>query len=331
MENILKNLISKDLSINSISKITGKSYSTIRYWLKKYNLYTNFKSFKEIGKKEVGEYKYCPICKKNCKIIDFYIRSDSKGTTTYCKKCSNKKTVIRLKNIRKINRINNPQTSEEVGKKISDGLKLFYKNNPDNHPWKNSNKLKSVPCENFKNVLNQMNIKYIEEFTISNDRFFSVDVAIPQYKIVIEINGNQHYNKDGSLKEYYQLRHDFIENLGYKVYEFHYSLFFNNEKMINLINSVLENKKLFDFDYDKYLFDKLNRIKIKKERKYKLCECGDKINMRSITCNSCASLKKRKVERPLKSILTEDVKFFGYTETGKKYGVSRTTIKKWLN
>ena len=327
MKEILNELINNGLSIHSISKNTGKSYSTIRYWLKKYNLSTDFKSFREIDKKEIGEYKYCPMCEKNSKIIEeFYKRSDNRGYSTYCKKCSNKKSLDRLKNIRKINRIDNPLTSKDISRKISDGLKLFYKNNPDKHPWKKNNKFKSVPCENLKSILKEMNIEYIEEFNISDTRFFSVDVILPQYKIVIEVNGNQHYNKDGTLKEYYQLRHDFIENLGYEVYELHYSLFFDKEKMINLIKSTLENKKLFNFDYDEYLLNQLNRVK----KSHKLCECGKNIKTKSIKCNTCASFERRKIERPSFKILFDDVEKLGYTSTGRKYGVSRTTIKKWL-
>ena len=131
MKEILNELINNGLSIHSISKNTGKSYSTIRYWLKKYNLSTDFKSFREIDKKEIGEYKYCPMCEKNSKIIEeFYKRSDNRGYSTYCKKCSNKKSLDRLKNIRKINRIDNPLTSKDISKKISDGLNKILSLNP---------------------------------------------------------------------------------------------------------------------------------------------------------------------------------------------------------
>lgn len=326
---ILKDFLNNGSSIHTISKITGKSYSTIRYWLKKYNFFTNFKSFKDIDAKKIEDYKYCSMCKKSVKITEYYIRSDNKKPSTYCKICSNEKRKINSSDVRKQFRKNNPLSLEEIGEKISNGIKNYYKNNPEKHPWKNNNKFKSVPCENFKKILNEMNIKYIDEFVVSDKRLFSVDILIPEYKIIFEINGNQHYNKDGTLKEYYQIRHDFIINLGYKIYELHYSLFFNKEKMINLITSILaDNKELFDFDYNEYLVKKLNRIK--KEKKYKLCVCGKKINIKSDNCNSCTSIKRRKVIRPPYQILEEDIKLLGYTATGKKYGVSRTSIKKWL-
>lgn len=56
---ILKDFLNNGSSIHTISKITGKSYSTIRYWLKKYNFFTNFKSFKDIDAKKIEDYKYC--------------------------------------------------------------------------------------------------------------------------------------------------------------------------------------------------------------------------------------------------------------------------------
>lgn len=43
----LKDFIDQKLSIRQILKLTNKSYTTIRYWLKQHNLKTHYKSFKE--------------------------------------------------------------------------------------------------------------------------------------------------------------------------------------------------------------------------------------------------------------------------------------------
>jgi hypothetical protein len=40
-------------------------------------------------------------------------------------------------------------------------------------------------------------------------------------------------------------------------------------------------------------------------------------------------LHKRKVVRPLKEQLEKEIKEFGFTATGRKYGVSDNTIRKW--
>ena len=41
-------------------------------------------------------------------------------------------------------------------------------------------------------------------------------------------------------------------------------------------------------------------------------------------------IKNRRVERPLKEVLLQEVKEKGYSATGRKYGVSDNAIRKWL-
>ena len=60
------------------------------------------------------------------------------------------------------------------------------------------------------------NINYVSEWSPLEDRFYSIDIAFPDKKIGIEINGNQHYDKKGALTEYYQKRHDDIVKAGMK-------------------------------------------------------------------------------------------------------------------
>ncbi len=57
-----------------------------------------------------------------------------------------------------------------------------------------------------KKILDNINVKYVPEYNPLINRFFSIDIAFPDKKIGIEINGNQHYNIHGSLKEYYQIQ-----------------------------------------------------------------------------------------------------------------------------
>lgn len=93
-----------------------------------------------------------------------------------------------------------------------------------------------MPCENVKKYLIDNNIQFIEEYRPLVERFFSIDIAFPNLKIRIEINGNQHYNKDGTLKEYYQNRHDLIEDAGWKLFEIHYTRCFNFESISKIMN-----------------------------------------------------------------------------------------------
>jgi uncharacterized protein YjcR len=47
-------------------------------------------------------------------------------------------------------------------------------------------------------------------------------------------------------------------------------------------------------------------------------------------CEKCWSIKNRKVERPPFNQLLNEVTEMGYSGTGRKYGVSDNTIRKWL-
>lgn len=63
---------------------------------------------------------------------------------------------------------------------------------------------------------------------------------------------------------------------------------------------------------------------------YSCSECGRKVSRKQTMCLSCAMKKRRAVERPSKEQIIAEVKEFGYVGTGKKYGVTDNTIRKWL-
>lgn len=220
--------------------------------------------------------------------------------------------------------------SDDTKKRMSIAKKEYYKINPDKHHWRSSKRTKSKPCENFKRIIEENNIQYIPEMRISDERFFSIDIALPQYKIGIEINGNQHYDPSGCLREYYQKRHDYIISLGWKLYELHYSLCFNDDFIKSILNKIISNVDIiYDFDYDKYLLEKLNK------NRQNVCECGKKIKKRSKKCVRCtvreSGINRRKVERPAYESLIIDVENIGYSATGRKYGVSDNAVRKWIN
>ena len=67
------------------------------------------------------------------------------------------------------------------------------------------------------------------------------------------------------------------------------------------------------------------------EKKIKKCGCGEIIDNRAKICKKCYSIKARKVKnRPNLETLLEDVANLGYVGTGKKYGVSDNSIRKWI-
>ena len=99
---LLIEMIGKGMSLNQIGKETGKSLTTVRYWAKKHQIEFPNKPFKEIGKKDYGEYRFCPRCKKNCIITEFYNRRGKEHSSVYCKICTNLQTIERQRNIKKL-------------------------------------------------------------------------------------------------------------------------------------------------------------------------------------------------------------------------------------
>lgn len=61
------------------------------------------------------------------------------------------------------------------------------------------------------------------------------------------------------------------------------------------------------------------------------CNCGKIISSKSKNCKDCDSIKQRKVDRPSVEQLLNDIEDLGYVGTGKKYGVSDNSIRKWIN
>lgn len=144
----------------------------------------------------------------------------------------------------------NKKHSKETKLKISECRKKYLKENPDKHPWKNKNKQISGPCEYLKDILKSKNIEFIEEHSPLIERHFSIDIAFPDNKVGIEVNGNQHYNSDKTLAPYYQIRNDLISAEGWTLYEIHYSKVFD----MSFVEELLEKIKLKEsISYDFYI------------------------------------------------------------------------------
>jgi len=251
-------------SLNEISKEWGSSLTNLRYWCKKYNLksqYSSFSTDSKIKRSSRNVLKYENLdwiliqnCYDNgytCRDISKKFKIDSSTLTKYVKlgflKTRTSKETARLFPKSR------PKMSEEIKEKISKKRKQFLKDNPDKHSWRNPNKKNSVPCEKFKEFLNSLGVKFIAEFNPEIEgRFFSMDIAIPDKMIAIEINGGQHYSKDGSLKPYYQERHDLIEKSGWKVFEIHYSFCFKLDKLNEITDLIMNSPQVSEFNYLNY-------------------------------------------------------------------------------
>ncbi len=239
--------------------------------------------------------------------------------------------------------------SEETKLRMSIQKKQWLKDNPDKHNWRKKDKFKSVPCEKLKEWLKSKGIEYIEEYQpMVNGRHYSIDIAFPDKLIGIEVNGNQHYNNDGTLKEYYQNRHNDIESGGWKLYELHFSICFNLEKIEKLIPDILNSDKKVEFDYkvyikpkkDKKIAEGIRREKIKKEKSLRVktkvvreiwVKCPQCDNLKHHAAKLCKPCFRKTLIRvyTTKEELEGLIFQMPMSEIGKKFGVSDNAIKKW--
>lgn len=213
--------------------------------------------------------------------------------------------------------------TEETKKKLSEIRKKYLKENSHKHPWKRDSKFISKPCEYLKNKLKELNILFQPEFEPlrEKDIYYSIDIAFPDKKIGIEVNGRQHYDSDGNLLPYYQERHDLIEAEGWKLYEIYYSSVFNEEKITDIINQILKSDIKLEFSY-------INYIPKQKVKKKYYCTCGNEIYKGSKRCRLCF-LKDNKTKRPTKEELEKLINQHPMTVLGKMFNVSDNCVKKW--
>jgi len=138
---------------------------------------------------------------------------------------------------------------------------------------KKNSKFKSKPCELLKRKLKEKNIIFVEEYQPSFEKYYSIDIAFPNKKIGVEVNGNQHYNNDGTLKKYYVNRNNYLKSIGWEMYDIHYSVIYCDNIIVNIINKIknfsLTCKEL-DY-YRKKHFD----LKEKRNVKHHCVVCGD--------------------------------------------------------
>jgi len=208
-----------------------------------------------------------------------------------------------------------------VREKLSKGRRTFLKNNPDKHPWKRPNKKMSSPCEKFKFALRIAGIDFHEEFSPVPDRFFSIDIAFPAIRIGIEINGEQHYNRDKSLRKYYQQRHDLIEAEGWTLYELHYSVVFDDNRMKAIIDSIAKTHCLDSVDLS---------FELTSQKSHKKKQIAD--DFRRKKAEERALMKKERHDEYHLAIKESNPCKFGWlARASRKLGVSTTQIRRFVN
>jgi very-short-patch-repair endonuclease len=180
-------------------------------------------------------------------------------------------------------------------------------------------KNRSVPCERLKEWLKKGDIQFVEEFQPlrHRGRYFSIDIAFPDKKIGIEVNGNQHYEKDGTLSPSYQDRHDQIEAEGWTLYEIHYPVCFVDEAIAKMVDMILASPTRVQFDYGTYRVPKL--VRTRKHSK------GDNSWRKQPRPNA------RKVPRPSREELEKLVWAKPVIQVAKDFGLTGNSVVRWCN
>jgi len=201
----LENLIEKNLSIREISKETDKSFTSIRYWLKKFDLKTKPLSTFEKTKNCIC--KFCETelagslsevlnhvrwCEKNPK------RNDYASNLVHARNCienhsnqflAGKATCHSPETLEKLKRIG---SSPEQRAKISRGVRDFFDKNPDKVGWRHHGQWRvkqSWPEKYFQKVFDDSSLSYTKELPVKR---FSIDFAFIEKMIAVEIDGSHH-------------------------------------------------------------------------------------------------------------------------------------------
>jgi len=84
---------------------------------------------------------------------------------------------------------------------------------------------------------------------------------------------------------------------------------------------------------DNYCSKNIKSDNKKKRTNIKTCVMCNKAitkNSKLCLCQDCYKIYQRKQERPVYKELIKDINTIGYSATGRKYGVSDNTIRKWI-
>lgn len=144
--------------------------------------------------------------------------------------------------------------SEEMKRHLSEKRKEYLAAHLEDHVWKRHSKFESIPCNTLKEYLRSKGYSFIEEASIIPNRHFAVDICFPDKMIVVEVNGNQHYDMSTmELTAYYKERHDLIESFGWTVIEVPYNKAYSDEfrdSLCNLLDGANVDISTFDYKHE---------------------------------------------------------------------------------
>ena len=256
--------------------------------------------------------------------IEFLIKNVDKGSRFCCDFLKRNQNSVRDKAKKLKLHFKKVPMSIETKNKLSISMKKSFKDGISKG-WYYINTDKSRRSYPEKFFVEVFKSEFFSKFTIEEklpyDGYF-IDFLIIELKLIIEIDGNQHFTTPIAI-EHDRIRDEFFIDEGFKIYRIKWlDVYKNSKKEIN---------ELMDFigNIEKNLYRKYNIDDIIKKH---ICSCGNEIvHKKSKNCSSCKIFNSRKVkDRPSVEILKEEIEKDGYVNTGRKYGVSKTTIRQWI-
>jgi very-short-patch-repair endonuclease len=206
--------------------------------------------------------------------------------------------------------------SDETKQKIREKRIKFMKENPEQTAWRTKNL--SYPEKLFLEKVYDLCLdkKYsiVREYSVFP---FFIDFAFVNEKVAVEIDGSQHLLPE--RKERDDKKDELLKEDGWFILRVS-----ENEVKTN-INSVFNTIISIINDRPKIQSMKLGVVKFPKKRQMKEREsCG-------LTKGEIErSIKQRRVTRPPYQELINLIKTNGYSKTGKMFGVSDNSIRKWI-
>ncbi len=199
--------------------------------------------------------------------------------------------------------------SEEHKEKLR---KAYYK-------WTSENREKflkyssgqSEPCEFFKELLRKNNINFIEEYIpYWKERGYRLDIAFPDEKIGIEINGTQHYDKNGNLNKGTLDKQLFFEQHGWQIIQIYYKdVYKENPKCLeDILKLPIRDKHYIKEDFD---------IKTQHRKEKEILRI-EKLNNKILKSEELEN-KRKEILRDLIENSNIDFSKFGWSNKAKQY------------
>jgi hypothetical protein len=88
--------------------------------------------------------------------------------------------------------------------------------------------------------------------------------------------------------------------------------------------------EIHDLEYQNYINIEVYKSPNKYKKTFFCPNCNSNMSSKSKMCIKCKQLKSRKVNRPDKDVLINQINELGYSAVGRLYGVSDNAIRKWI-